>query len=76
MTTLVTLAMAALGLPHPLLLGLVAGVGELIPMVGPILGGFVAVPLAFFVLPMWVGLVALGFSSCSRYWRETSLCQR
>ncbi len=61
MTTLVTLAMAALGLPHPLLLGLVAGIGELIPMVGPILGGVVAVPLAFFVLPPWVGFAALGF---------------
>ncbi len=61
MTTLVTLAMLALGLPHPLLLGLVAGVGELIPMVGPILGGVVAVPLAFFLMPLWVGFVTLGF---------------
>lgn len=61
MTTLVSLAVAALGLPHPLLIGLVAGIGEVIPMVGPILGAVVAVPLAFFFLPLWVGFVTLGF---------------
>ncbi len=61
MTTLITAAMAALGLPHPLLLGLVGGLGELIPMVGPIAAGFVAVPLAFAFMPLWVGIVTSVF---------------
>ena len=61
MTTLISLAMAALGLPHPLLLGIVGGIGELIPMVGPIAAGWVAVPIAFASMPLWVGIVTLIF---------------
>jgi len=61
MTTIVAAAMAALGLPHPFLLGMVGGVGELIPMVGPIAAGFVAVPLAFMTMPLWVGIVVAVF---------------
>jgi predicted PurR-regulated permease PerM len=41
-----------LGLPYPLLLGLAAGVTELIPMVGPILGAVPAVLVALFG-PWW-----------------------
>ncbi|MEO7319550.1 MAG: AI-2E family transporter, partial [Chthoniobacteraceae bacterium] len=61
MITIVTAAMAALGLPHPFLLGLVGGVGELIPMVGPIAAGLVAAPLAFITMPLWVGIVVVLF---------------
>lgn len=61
MTAVISLAMASLGLPHPLLLGIIGGIGELIPMVGPIVAGWVAVPIAFAFLPLWVGIGALVF---------------
>lgn len=38
----------AIGLPYPLLLGLAAGVTELIPMIGPVLGAVPAVLVALF----------------------------
>jgi predicted PurR-regulated permease PerM len=41
-----------LGLPYPLLLGLAAGVTELIPMLGPVLGAIPAVFVALFG-PWW-----------------------
>ncbi|MDR7418040.1 MAG: AI-2E family transporter [Armatimonadota bacterium] len=41
-----------LGLPYPFLLGLAAGVTELIPMVGPVLGAIPAVLIALFG-PWW-----------------------
>lgn len=43
----------ALNLPYPVLLGLVAGITELVPMVGPILGAIPAVFLALFQPPAW-----------------------
>lgn len=58
MTMIIAATMAALGLPHPFLLG---GVGELIPMVGPIAAGLVALPLAFMKMPLWVGIVVAVF---------------
>ena len=61
MTTIIAGAMALLGLPHPILLGMVGGLGELIPMVGPILAGLIAVPLAFMFMPLWVALTAIVF---------------
>jgi predicted PurR-regulated permease PerM len=49
-----------LGLPYPLLLGLAAGITELIPMVGPVLGAIPAMLVALFG-PWWrlVAVVAL-----------------
>jgi predicted PurR-regulated permease PerM len=44
--------MAAIDMPFPILLGIVAGVTELIPMVGPVLGAVPAVFLALFQ-PTW-----------------------
>lgn len=44
--------MAAIGMPYPILLGIVAGVTELIPMIGPVLGAIPAVFLALFQ-PWW-----------------------
>ncbi|MDQ7840573.1 MAG: AI-2E family transporter [bacterium] len=38
----------AIGLPYPLLLGLAAGITELIPMIGPVLGAIPAVLVALF----------------------------
>ncbi len=61
MTVTIALAMMALGLPHPLLLGLIGGVGELIPMVGPFLAAWIAVPLAFLTMPWWVGVCTAVF---------------
>lgn len=42
----------ALGLPYPYLLGLAAGITELIPMIGPVLGAIPAVLIALFG-PTW-----------------------
>lgn len=44
--------MAAIDMPFPILLGIVAGVTELIPLVGPVLGAIPAVFLALFQ-PTW-----------------------
>lgn len=50
----------ALGLPYPFLLGVAAGITELIPMVGPVLGAIPAIVVALFG-PPWkiLGVVAL-----------------
>ncbi len=55
---IVAASLGALGMPFPLLLGIVAGIGELIPMVGPALGAAVAVLVAL-SQPLWrlVGVV-------------------
>ena len=42
-----------LGLPYPFLLGVVAGVTELIPLLGPVLGAIPAVLVALFIGPAW-----------------------
>ena len=52
---------ALLGLPYPLLLGLVAGITELIPIVGPIIGAVPAVLIALFQPPWWRVLAVVGF---------------
>jgi predicted PurR-regulated permease PerM len=54
----VALGLSLLGIPYPLLLGIVAGIGELIPMVGPTLGAAVAILVALSQQP-WqlVGVV-------------------
>ncbi|MDR7463515.1 MAG: AI-2E family transporter [Armatimonadota bacterium] len=51
----------ALGLPYPLLLGLVAGITELIPIIGPIIGAIPAVLLALFQPPWWWFLAVIAF---------------
>jgi predicted PurR-regulated permease PerM len=50
-----------LRLPYPLLLGLVAGITELIPIVGPILGAVPAVLIALFQPPWWKVLLVIAF---------------
>jgi predicted PurR-regulated permease PerM len=54
------LGMAAIGMPFVLLLAIIAGFTELIPMVGPILGAIPAVFLALFQ-PTWKLLVVIGW---------------
>jgi len=56
---LVAAAIFLLGMPFPLLLGLVAGVTELIPYFGPVLGGIPAVLLALTRGPLMAVKVAL-----------------
>lgn len=53
--------MAAIDMPFVLLLGIIAGLTELIPMVGPILGAIPAVFLALFQPPPWKVLIVIGW---------------
>lgn len=52
-------AAALLGLPAPILLGVWAGVTELIPIAGPILGAIPAILIAFTISPVQALIVAL-----------------
>jgi predicted PurR-regulated permease PerM len=56
--SLATLLTSAIGLPYALLIGLVAGLTDIIPYVGPIAGALPAVLLGFARSP-WVGLYAI-----------------
>ncbi len=58
--TLIGLSMALLGMPYPALLGLMAGVLELVPSIGPVLSGVAPVGIALaqpFPHVIWVLLV-------------------
>ena len=57
--TLATLACYALRLPAPLLLGVFAGLCELIPLLGPFLGAVPAVLLGFTISPAYPLIVAV-----------------
>lgn len=50
----------ALGLPYPFLLGVAAGITELIPLIGPVLGAIPAVLVALFG-PTWRLLAVIAF---------------
>ena len=52
---------SVLGLPSALLLGLIAGLAEAIPLIGPILGAIPALLVAATVSPQLVGIVALAY---------------
>lgn len=54
-----TVALAILGVPYALLLGLWAGVMELLPFIGPILGAIPGVVLAFATLGWVKGIIAI-----------------
>jgi predicted PurR-regulated permease PerM len=54
-----TVAYTILGLPSPILLGLMAGVAEAIPIVGPLLGAVPAVLVAATISPETVLIVAV-----------------
>jgi predicted PurR-regulated permease PerM len=56
------IAFYLLGTPYPLLLGVLVGLTNVIPIVGPWIGGLVAVAVTLFVDPMtalWVALAVL-----------------
>jgi predicted PurR-regulated permease PerM len=56
------IALYFLGTPYPLLLGVLMGVTNIVPIVGPWIGGTVAVAVTLFVDPMtalWVALAVL-----------------
>jgi predicted PurR-regulated permease PerM len=55
------IAVALLGLPSPVLLGIFAGITEAIPIFGPFLGAAPAVLLGFTVSPLYPLLVAAVF---------------
>ena len=56
--TITTVALLLMGMPYAFLLGLVAGIGELIPMIGPIIAAVPAVGIAAFQgLGMFVGVL-------------------
>lgn len=48
-----TAVMYALGMPYPYLLGLAAGIFELVPIIGPYLGAAPAGAVALFTQPLW-----------------------
>ena len=50
------LSMAALGVRYPLVLGLLGGVLEFLPIVGPVISGTTAVLIALFQPGNWLGL--------------------
>jgi len=52
---LTSLGLAVLGFPYALVIGLIAGVGNLIPYLGPILG-FIPALLVIIVTPEWFGV--------------------
>jgi len=63
MAVLVTVGLTIFGVKYALLLGLIAGVAELIPMVGPILGFIPAALLALAISPvklLWVVILYAG----------------
>jgi predicted PurR-regulated permease PerM len=56
------IAFYVIGTPYPLLLGVIMGITDIIPIVGPWIGGFVAVAVTLFVDPgkaLWVALAVL-----------------
>ncbi|HEU0020845.1 MAG TPA: AI-2E family transporter [Dehalococcoidia bacterium] len=60
--TLVTIGLLLLGVPFPFLLGVVAGITELIPFIGPWIGGTVGVLVTLATAPhlvLWVILLYL-----------------
>jgi len=57
---IVALGLLLLGMPFPALLGVVAGLGELIPMVGPSLGAAVAI-LVGLSQPLWRLIAVMAF---------------
>ncbi|MBW3622418.1 MAG: AI-2E family transporter [Armatimonadetes bacterium] len=60
-TAVISIAMLLLGIPYAMLLGLIGGVAELIPMLGPFAAGAIAIPVAYATQPTWVFIATLVF---------------
>lgn len=67
-----TLAMWAFGVPYAIMIGIVGGLGEMIPMLGPAIAGIPAVAIALFTgMPFWlvvvVGLFFFALAQAENY---------
>jgi predicted PurR-regulated permease PerM len=62
MGTVVGLTMAVLGVRYPVVLGLLAGLLEFVPIIGPVIAGTVAVLVALFQPANWMGLNPVTFA--------------
>jgi predicted PurR-regulated permease PerM len=60
-TAIISILMWVLGMPYPLLIGLIGGIGELVPLLGPFVAGLVSVPIALVTQPTWVVIVLVVF---------------
>ena len=61
--TAVTIGLFAMGVPFAAVLGVIAGLSEMIPIVGPLIGAAVAILVTLATAPeklIWVGLLYLG----------------
>jgi putative heme transporter len=56
-----TIGLTIIGVPFPIVLGIIAGLGEFIPMVGPFLAGALMVLMALFISPT-TALITLIFA--------------
>jgi predicted PurR-regulated permease PerM len=77
--TVTGLALWALGVPSPLALGLIAGLLEFVPIVGPLLAAVPAVLVAFTVGPelaLWTGLALLAIQQLEGYVLTPLLARR
>jgi len=61
MGVMATLGFWLIGLPNPVLLGVLAAFGELVPMIGPLLGFAPAVLVALGIDP-WTALLVIGYA--------------
>ena len=59
--TITSIALWALGIPYPLVLGVFAALTEAIPLVGPYIGGLPALLLAFSISPLKALLVIITY---------------
>ena len=59
--TITSLVLWVFGIPYPLVLGVFAALTEAIPLVGPYIGGFPAVVLAFTISPLKATLVIITY---------------
>jgi predicted PurR-regulated permease PerM len=59
--TMATIALLIIGVPYPLVLGLIAGLFEALPVIGPLLGAIPAVLVALLSSPISALYVAIAF---------------
>lgn len=60
-TFVISVAMLALDIPYALLLGLIGGIAELIPMLGPFVAAVIALPIAFATKSTTIFILTLVF---------------
>lgn len=60
---LVTICMTALGVRYALVLGLLAGLTEFVPIIGPLVSGLIGTLVALFQVSNWLGLPPVGYAA-------------